>query len=142
MSKITQSQSLGAEGTILFRLTPIENNTDRLYLIDVGEESKRNRITLVTTKKTEGRNLVLEIYNDDGEFLNAEKDFPGFQLGAAFDVELVWSTQENKIAVFVNEELFIQLEEEKVKFGSLSKEIHFGEDIFGNNKTEVDSSVK
>jgi len=138
MSKITLQKDLYPEGTISFKLTPIENGKDRLFLIDIGTGGEENRITLVISKNTDGtRDLLLELCNNEGECLNESRLFQDFQLGLAFNVELVWSTNKKKIAVFLDNESFLEIEDEKIKFNNLGNTIHYGEDINGENQTEM-----
>src|SRR3989344_9365552 len=138
MSQVTLPQNLSSTGTISFKLTPIENGKDKLYLIDLGTESEKHRITLTVVKNDTGlKFLKLELFNNKGEPLETHKSFPSFQIGLAFDVELVWSTEKNKIAVFINDEVFLILEDEKVVFDDFGNVIHYGEDIAGQNRTEM-----
>ena len=142
MAQLNLSKTLGAEGTISFRLNPVVNSTDRLYLLDFGEEQNKNRITLVVIKNSsQTRHLSLEIFNDNSKKLEKSEPFPDFKIGLAFDVELVWSTAQNKIAVFVNDNQFIELSDKDVKFSNLGNIIHYGEDIAGQNKTEIEMTV-
>lgn len=129
---------LGPEGTISFKLTPIQNNKDRLYLIDIGADRKRDRITLVVTKN-EGnpRTLLLEVYSFDSIFLNKSEAFSEFQIGSSIDIELVWSTNKHKVAVFVNNKQFLEIESPKIQFNNMGNIIYYGEDIEGKNKTEM-----
>ena len=137
MPQVTLPQNLSSTGTISFKLTPIENGKPRLYLIDFGEQTK-NRITLTVVKNDNGsRDLTLELLNNNGEPLETHKTFPSFQIGLAFDIELVWSTEKNKIAVFINDEMFLILTDNKVVFDDFGNVIHYGEDITGQNKTEM-----
>lgn len=137
MSTINLGKNLKAEGTISFKLTPIENGKEKLYLIDVGQKEK-DRITLSVIKNGEGeRLLLLYICNEDGECLEESEVFPEFKLGSAFDVELVWSSEIKKVAVFVNNAQKLEIVDDKIKFSDLGKEIHYGEDIMGENKSEM-----
>ena len=137
MSQITQQSALMSEGTITFKLNPIENGKDRLYLIDVGLAETKNRITLSVVKKDDKRLLSLEIYNKEGEFLETSESFTDFKIGNAFDVELVWSTGHNKVAVFVDNKQFLEMGNDKISFDGLGKTVYFGEDITGENKTQI-----
>lgn len=138
MPKINYEKKLGTEGTISFKLTPIENDKEELYLIDVGSQVDRDRITLVVIKNAEGgKDLMLKICNNNSECLDKVIKFPEFQVGSAFDVEVVWSSTQNIIVVFINDESRLIIENTEVVFGDLGKEIHYGEDIFGNHKSEM-----
>lgn len=139
--KILNQQQLGPEGTINFILTPMKNGTSRLFLIDIGTEEARNRISLLVTKENataDTRSLALEVYNDDGVLLPRQvAPFPRFQLSAAYDVELVWSTQAKGVAVFIDDQRLLEISDPRVRFTNLGQEIHFGEDIQGQNQTEM-----
>ncbi len=138
MPKIPQPKPLGQEGTISFKLTPTQNSKDRLYLIDIGAESQKDRITLVAIKnQEEPRQLALEIYNTEGNFLNTSKVFPDFKIGSSFGIELVWSTAKHKVAVFVATKLFLSIDDTRIKFSNLGNAISYGEDIKGDNRTEM-----
>ncbi len=138
MSQITWPKNLSPTGTISFKLNPIENGKDKLYLIDFGTEQAKNRITLTVVKNVNGtKDLMLELFNNSGQTLETQMAFPGFQIGVAFDVELVWSTEKNKIAVFIDNEQFLLLEDAKIIFDDFGSIIHYGEDIIGQNKTEM-----
>lgn len=143
MPQINTLQPLGAEGAIKFKLTPIKNGTNRLYLIDVGLEARKNRITLLITKDASGsRSLALELFNSAGVFLTESKAFPAFQLGTAFNVELEWSSGKHTVAVYIgdSDDEFLKIENKDVVFEGLGSVVHSGEDIGGDNKTEIIAS--
>lgn len=137
MATLELEKDLESEGTISFRLTPIENGKQKLYLVDVGHADK-DRITLSVTKNERGeRQLLLAICNDEGSCLEKAEDFPEFKLGSAFDIELVWNSELNKIAVFLDNEQKLELVDSEISINNLGTEIHYGEDIMGNNKSEM-----
>lgn len=135
----TFPQTLNSEGTLSFKLTPTENGRKELYLIDFGEEIDKNRITLKVLKTEEdNRMLSLEIFNDAGIFLIDSKDFNSkFKLGCQYDVAIEWSSEYNQIAVFIDNDKFLEINNSDVKLDNLGNKIHYGEDISGNNKSEM-----
>ncbi|MFC1623639.1 hypothetical protein ACFL05_00790 [Patescibacteria group bacterium] len=138
MPKINTNKNLGSEGTISFKLMPIENDKEKLYLIDVGLQKNKDRITLIVVKNASGgKDLMLKICNKNSECLGEVISFPEFQVGSAFDVDVVWSSVRNIVAVFVNDESRLIIKDDKVIFENLGNEIHYGEDILGGNKSEM-----
>ena len=140
MTKLTLPQQLDAEGTLSFKLKPTENGVEKFYLIDFGESEERNRITLSIVKNGgTSRSLLLEIYNKEGV---KESDTTPFAyaevINLSFEIDLAWSSKDERIAVYVNDEQYINMKKPSIKFGLLGKDIHYGEDINGGNERGVE----
>ncbi|MFA6077363.1 MAG: hypothetical protein WC735_04810, partial [Candidatus Paceibacterota bacterium] len=115
-----------------------------MYLLAIGSATK-DQITLVVTKDSTGnRSLQLEIINTSGVPAQWSTPFPDFKIGMSFDVELVWSSERNLIAVFIgnNEDPIMIQKDPKIQFVNLGNTVHYGEDINGDGQTEMNCSPK
>ena len=97
---------------------------------------------VVTKDSTGNRFLQLEIINSLGVPAQWSIPFPDFKIGLSFDVELVWSSGRNIIAVFIGDskDPIILEKDSRIQFENLGSIIHYGEDINGDGQTQMNGS--